>query len=178
MFSEAVVFSCKAERPIPTLLAPVVFANKALTPTATCLSPVVLADKAALDKAVFNAPVVLAIKAASGVLETNDERVAREYIEAQNWERDNNQAETGYWELDSERRDREAREVEEARLEAERLEAIACLNLFINQPLAVADHPNVVGEAARLVSAIASAEGCLRTLQAAVTLPPGQSDES
>ena len=65
-----------------------------------------------------------------------------------------------------------------ARFEAERLEAIACLNLYINHPLAVADHPNVVGEAARLVSAISSAEGCLRTLQAAVTPPPGQSDES
>ena len=63
-----------------------------------------------------------------------------------------------------------------ARFEAERLEAIACLNLFINQPLAVADHPNIVGEAAKLVSAISSAEGCLRTLQAAVTPPPEQSD--
>jgi len=52
--------------------------------------------------------------AETGVLETNDERVEREYQDAQDWERDKNQSETGYWELDSERRDREAREAAEA----------------------------------------------------------------
>ena len=54
-----------------------------------------------------------------------------------------------------------------AKFEAERLEAIATLNLYLNNPSAVADHPNVVGEAARLVAKISEAEGCLRTLQGA-----------
>ena len=63
-----------------------------------------------------------------------------------------------------------------AKFEAERLEAIATLNLFINNPSAVADHPNIVSEAARLVSTISSAEGCLRTLQAATAPPPESSD--
>ena len=59
-----------------------------------------------------------------------------------------------------------------AKFEADRLEAIATLNLYLNQPLGIADHPNIVGEAVTLVQRIASAEGSLRTLQAATTPPP------
>lgn len=54
-----------------------------------------------------------------------------------------------------------------AKFEAERMEAIALLNLYMNQPAAVADHTNIIGEAAKLVQRISSAEGSLRTLQQA-----------
>lgn len=62
-----------------------------------------------------------------------------------------------------------------AKFEAERLQAIANLNVFINNPSALPDHPDVVGEAAKLVNAIAHAEGCLSTLRPAAP-PEGKPD--
>lgn len=64
-----------------------------------------------------------------------------------------------------------------AKFEAARLESIANLNIYINNPTAVADHPNIVKEAACLVQKISEAEGCIATLKAA-TQVPGDSDAS
>ena len=61
-----------------------------------------------------------------------------------------------------------------AKFEAERMEGYATLNLYLNNPSAVADHANIVGQAATLVRQIADAEGCLQVIASATAQKEGE----
>ena len=52
-----------------------------------------------------------------------------------------------------------------AKLEAERQNALAVLHLYINTPVGVASHSNVVEEIVNATEQLSKAEGAIRTLQ-------------
>ena len=47
---------------------------------------------------------------------------------------------------------------------ASRDQAVAQLNVYVNSPVGVADHPNIVEDCTVLVKQVTEAEDCLRTL--------------
>jgi hypothetical protein len=51
------------------------------------------------------------------------------------------------------------------RFELQRVEAATNLEIYLECPVGVAEHPNVVQEVAKLVRQIAEAEECIETLQ-------------
>ena len=52
-----------------------------------------------------------------------------------------------------------------ARLEAQRQEALATIELYVNVPVGIGDHPNVVGELVTAAKQLAEAEETLETIQ-------------
>ena len=64
-----------------------------------------------------------------------------------------------------------------SRFEAERQEAYATLSLYINSPVAVADHPNIIGEAANQVEKITAAEGKLAIINSILAPPEGSENK-
>ena len=65
-----------------------------------------------------------------------------------------------------------------ARLEAERQEALAVLNLYINTPVGVPDHPNIMECIMTSIERISKAEGTMQTLNLLIESanPPGETD--
>ena len=52
-----------------------------------------------------------------------------------------------------------------ARFEADRQEAIAVIELYLNSPIGVAEHPNVVGEIATAIGNLADAEEAIGAIE-------------
>ena len=52
-----------------------------------------------------------------------------------------------------------------ARFEADRQEAIAVIELYLNSPIGVAEHPNVVGEIATAIGNLADAEEAISAIE-------------
>tara|TARA_R100000995_G_scaffold24146_2_gene10401 strand:+ start:48 stop:287 length:240 start_codon:yes stop_codon:yes gene_type:complete len=52
-----------------------------------------------------------------------------------------------------------------ARFEADRQEAIAVIELYLNNPMGVAEHPSVVGEIAAAIGNLADAEEAIGAIE-------------
>ncbi len=52
-----------------------------------------------------------------------------------------------------------------ARFEADRQEAIAVIELYLNSPIGVAEHPNVVGEIVTAIGNLADAEEAIGAIE-------------
>ncbi len=52
-----------------------------------------------------------------------------------------------------------------AKFEADRQEAITTIELFLNHPVAVADHPSIVGDLASAIVRLADAEEAIATIE-------------
>ena len=52
-----------------------------------------------------------------------------------------------------------------ARFEADRQEAIAVIELYLNSPMGVAEHPNIVGEIATAIGNLADAEEAIGAIE-------------
>jgi hypothetical protein len=52
-----------------------------------------------------------------------------------------------------------------ARFEADRQEAIAIIELYLNNPMGVAEHPNVVGEITAAITRLAEAEEAIGAVE-------------
>ena len=52
-----------------------------------------------------------------------------------------------------------------ARFEADRQEAIAVIELYLNSPIGVAEHPNIVGEIATAIGNLADAEEAIGAIE-------------
>lgn len=59
----------------------------------------------------------------------------------------------------------------EAQFVADRARAVANLNTYMNSPVGVAEHPDVIAEATTLLKAIDAADSCLATMQRITTQP-------
>lgn len=67
-----------------------------------------------------------------------------------------------------------------SRYEADRLEAVVRLNLYLNTPVGIGDHSNIVEEASSAIKAIATAEENLRVLYASLesNKPPNENEQT
>ena len=61
-----------------------------------------------------------------------------------------------------------------ARLEADRQEAVAIIELYLNAPVGVGDHPNIVTELLTAAHKLAAAEEGMETLQRNFINPPAE----
>ena len=63
-----------------------------------------------------------------------------------------------------------------ARFEAQRQEALATVQLFLSEGVAVADHPNFVDEIVNAITRLADAEDALETLNRNFLTQPGETE--
>ena len=64
-----------------------------------------------------------------------------------------------------------------SKFEAERNVAIANLSIYVNAPVGVGEHSEVVEEADKLVEKIAASEEKLKVVQALLTPPPKKEED-
>jgi hypothetical protein len=58
-----------------------------------------------------------------------------------------------------------------AKYEAQRLEALATLEVYMNNPVGIGEHPQIIEEMDKLVRSIADADDCLETLNSIFAKP-------
>ena len=65
-----------------------------------------------------------------------------------------------------------------ARYNAQRLEAIATMDVYFNNPVGIGEHPQIIDEMDKLLRKIADADGCLSTLGVTFTMELDESSNS
>lgn len=65
-----------------------------------------------------------------------------------------------------------------ARYNAQRLEAIATMDVYFNNPVGIGEHPQIIDEMDKLLRKIADADGCLATLDVTFTMELDESSNS
>lgn len=64
-----------------------------------------------------------------------------------------------------------------AKYEAQRLEALATLEVYMNNPVGIGEHPQIIEEMDKLVRMVSDADGCLQILNSVFVQPTNMEPE-
>lgn len=65
-----------------------------------------------------------------------------------------------------------------AKYEAQRLEGLATLEVYMNNPVGIGEHPQIIEEMDKLIRMVADADGCLQILNSVFVQPTVVEPES